>query len=156
MLLQAVTREPRSFIVPGGGPVNVPMSPVLQPRLVRDASAADAIVAVAPEHAPVPADLRAVANRLEWFRYALSNPTYAKLNDAAPRLEHNGEMPVEATLAGAVASLERHGCDLFDGLHQFADFGGLVVCVVAALPLGTVMALVQAPLDPELVFAEAE
>ena len=70
--------------------------------------------------------------------------------------EHNGEMHVEATLAGAVASLERRGYDLFDGLHQFADFGGLIVCVVAALPLSPVMALVQAPLDPELVFAEAE
>ena len=68
--------------------------------------------------------------------------------------EHNGEIHVEATLAGAVASLERHGYDLFDGLHQFAEFGGLIVCVVAALPLSTVMALVQAPLDPELVFAE--
>jgi len=70
--------------------------------------------------------------------------------------EHNGDMHVEATLTGPVASLERHVSDLFDGLHQFADFGGLIVCVVAALPLSTVMALVQAPLDPELVFAELE
>ena len=156
MSLYIAKREPRIFIVPGAHPVNVPMSPVSQPRLVRDALAADAIVAVAPEHAAVPADLRAVANRLECFRHAQSNPTYAKLNKAAPRFEDNGQMHVEATLAGAVASLERHGYEIFDGLHQFADFGGLIVCVVAALPLGTVMALVQAPLDPELVFAEAE
>jgi hypothetical protein len=69
--------------------------------------------------------------------------------------EPNGEMHVEATLEGAVASLERHGYDLFDGLHQFADFGGLIVGIVAALPLGTVMELIQAPLDPERVFADA-
>ena len=69
MLLQAVTREPRSFIVPGGGPVNVPMSPVSQPRLARDASAADAIVPVAPERAGVPTDLQKLACP-ECYRHA--------------------------------------------------------------------------------------
>jgi len=54
------------------------------------------------------------------------------LNDAAPRFEHNGEIYVEATLAGAVASLERYGYNLFDGLHRFTDFGGPIVCVVWA------------------------
>jgi len=155
MLLQAVTREPRSFIVPGGGPVNVPISPVSQPRLFRDALAAEAIVAVAPEHDGVATDLQTLANRLECFCHAQGHPTYAKLNEAAPRFEHNGEMHLEATLAGAVASLERHGSDILDGLHQFADFGGLMACVVAALPLSTVMAVAQATLDPELVFTEA-
>jgi len=70
--------------------------------------------------------------------------------------EHNGEMHVEATLAGAVASLERHGYDLFDGLHQFADFGGLIVCVVAALPLGRVFVFAQTPVDLKYASAETE
>jgi len=65
-------------------------------------------------------------------------------------------MRVEATLAGAFGSLERHGYDLFDHLHQFADLGRLIVRVVAAPPPGDVMALVQKPLDPELVFPEVE
>ncbi len=108
MLLHAVKREPRSFIVPGGGPVNVPMSPVSQPRLVRDALAADAIVAVAREHAAVPVDPRTIASRLECFRDARSNPACAPLNDAALRSEHNQQMYVDATLAAAVASLERY------------------------------------------------
>jgi hypothetical protein len=69
--------------------------------------------------------------------------------------DHNGEIHVKSTLAGSGAPLERDGYDLADGLHQFADFGCLLVCVVAPLPLSTVMAVAQATLDPELVFTEA-
>jgi hypothetical protein len=103
--------------------------------------AADAIVAVAPEHAAVPTDLRTVLNRLECFCHAPKSPTYATLKHAAPRFEHNGEVHLEPPLAGAAASRELHAYDLFNGLHQFADFGGLIVCVVPALSLGRVSVL---------------
>jgi hypothetical protein len=149
-------RELRVFTVPGPHPVNVPMSPVCQNRLVRDALAADAIVAVAPDQPVVPAELRDIADRLDRFRHGQSNPGYAVMTGAIPRIEQRGNLPVEVSLADSVASLERQGFDVFDGLHQFADFGGLVACVVAALPLDTVMAVVQTPLDPNLVFAEAD
>ena len=57
MLLRAVTQAPHSFIVPGAHPVNVPISPVLPPRLVRDAFAADAIAATVTKQAAVAVDL---------------------------------------------------------------------------------------------------
>lgn len=60
MLLHAVKRVPRIFS---------------QPRLVRDALAVDTIVASPPDHAAVPTHLRTVANRLNCFRHAQSNPT---------------------------------------------------------------------------------
>jgi len=108
MLLHAARRAPRIFIVPCAHPVTVPMPPVSPPRLVRDVLPADAIVAVAREHAAVPVDPRTVAHRLECFRHAQSNPISAAVNNAAPKSEHKDETQVAETLAGAVAWLEPH------------------------------------------------
>lgn len=76
-------------------------------------AAADAIVAVAPQHNAGPADFRKVNHRLKSFRHAQSNPAYSTPN------------------AGAVASLEPGRYGLIAGLHQFADLGGLILCAVA-------------------------
>ena len=136
MLLPALKLAPQISIVPGAHPVNVRMSQDSQPRLVRDALAADAIVAVVPEHTAVLVELQKVAHRLERFRGAQSDPTYTKLNDAASRFEHNGEVHVETTLPSATALLDHYVYNLFGGLHQLAEFSRLIVCVVAAPRLG--------------------
>ena len=121
MLLHAAKRTPRKFIVTDVCAVNAPTSHLSQPRLVRDALAADVVVAVAPEGDASPLQSRTVTHRLKCFRHAESKPIYAKLDDGAPRLEHNGEMHDALTFAGAIASLPRHGYDLTASLHHFAN-----------------------------------
>jgi len=55
-----------------------------------------------------------------------------------------------------VASLERSGNDLFDGLHQLSHFRGLIIRVVAALPPGSIMALLHAPVGSQLFLGDVQ
>jgi len=154
MLLHAVKREPRSFIVPGVHLVDV--------EVARMAAAPGPRRVGGRRHRRRRAGVRGRAGRPPDDRQPSGvlpgRPEQSCLRPAERRCPAVRAQPAnvrrrDARRRGRVAGTVRY--HLFGGLHQFSDLGGPIVYVVAALPLGTVMALAQTPLDRRLVFAEA-